>query len=61
VDHSEQLGSTIRDLCGLVLIAEGAEFDRLVAHLRQALRDFIESRTLPVRSYPATATSPRND
>jgi hypothetical protein len=57
VDRNEQLGETIKDLCGRVLAAEGAEFDRLIAQLRQALRDhFIETRKLVVKSYPIIAT-----
>ena len=56
MDHIGQLGETIKDLCGRVLTAEGAEFDRLIVQLRQALRDhFIETRKLLVTSYPIAA------
>ncbi len=56
MDQSAQLGDTIKDLCGRVLVADGAEFDRLIVQLRQALRDhFIETRKLVVKSYPLMA------
>jgi hypothetical protein len=55
VDRLGQLGDSIKELCGQVLTAEGAEFERLIAQLRQALRDhFIETRKLLLNSYPVT-------
>src|SRR5215467_2399335 len=55
VDRIGQLGETIRDLCGRVLAAEDAEFERFIIQLRQALRDhFSETRKLVVNSYPIT-------
>jgi hypothetical protein len=53
MDRIGQLRETVRDLCSQVLTSEGAEFDRLIVQLRQALRDHsIETRKLVMSSYP---------
>jgi len=57
MERVDQLGDTIRDLCGRVIHAEDAEFDRLMVQLRQALRDhFLETRKLLLKSYPRGGT-----
>ena len=62
VEQIAQLGDTIKELCGRVVVAEGEEFDRLITQLRQALRDhLLETRKLLVRSYPAIAPEQTED
>lgn len=62
MDCTGQLGETVKDLCNRVLTAEGAEFDRLIVQLRQALKDhFIETRKLAMKSYPAILQTDTKD
>ena len=60
MDRAGELGENIKDLCSRVVVAEGAEFDRLIAQLRQALHDhFSETRKLLMKSYPGLPSDRR--